>query len=181
MNCCVNYHSVSPPVHFFIFKRINNRVYWVWLNYFLTKTTIMNSQKFFLGGIAGGVVFFLLGWVSFGMLLKDFFASNGRPGPADGQMVWWALALGNLLLGFLLAYILGKANIVTAGGGAATGFVIGLLMSVGINLIMYATATTPIPRRVYAVDAATLTVMWTIAGAIVGWVRGMGSSKPAMA
>lgn len=128
----------------------------------------MNSQKLAVGGIAGGITFFLLGWVFFGMLLKDFFADNGSPSSTD--MVWWALILGNLLLGFLLAYILGKANVVTAGGGAGTGFVVGLLMSIGVNLIMYATTTHPVARKALAADAATLTVMWTIAGAVVGWI-----------
>jgi len=132
----------------------------------------MNSQKLITGGIVGGIALFLLGWVFFGILLKDFFADNGSP--ASANMVWWALALGNLLLGFLLAYVLSKANIRSAGTGAATGLVVGLLMSAGFNLIRYAVSVEIIAKKVIAADVAAITVMWTIAGAIVGWVLGSG-------
>jgi hypothetical protein len=127
----------------------------------------MNSQKFFLGGIVGGIVFFLLGWVFFGMLFKDIF-------PQPTNMIWWALILGNLVLGFLLAYILGKAGASSVGVGASIGFVIGLMLSVGVSLIEYATAVEPMSTKAMAAHVGSITVMWTIAGAIVGWVRGMG-------
>lgn len=126
----------------------------------------MNSQKFFVGGIVGGIVYFLLGWVFFGILFKDTF-------PQPTNMIWWALVLGNLLLGFLLAYILGKAGASTPGRGAGVGFVVGLLMSVGVTLIDYATSNAPMSNKAMAENVASLTIMWTIAGAIVGWVKGM--------
>jgi hypothetical protein len=33
----------------------------------------MNVKNFIIGGIVGGIVNFLLGWIIYGMLLKDFF------------------------------------------------------------------------------------------------------------
>jgi len=37
----------------------------------------MNSQKFLVGGIVAGILFFLLGYVFYGLLLKSFFDENG--------------------------------------------------------------------------------------------------------
>jgi len=140
----------------------------------------MNSQKLILGGIVGGVVFFLLGWLLFGTLFKDFFTENGGTAMKDPP-VFWALILGNLFLGFLLAYILGRANVGSAGGGAGTGFVVGLLMSAGVNLIMYATSATPMETKVIGAHVACIVVMWTITGAVVGWVLGMRKKTVAAA
>ena len=43
------------------------------------------------------------------------------------RMIWWAMIVGNLAGGFLLAYIISKGNVSTAGGGAGTGFMVGLI------------------------------------------------------
>ena len=132
----------------------------------------MNLQKTIVGGIVAGILYFLLGYVFYGLLLKDFFATNGMAVDMDA-MVWWALIVGNLAGGLLLAYILGKAGASTAAAGAGIGFVVGLLMSLSWDLIMYATghgmSTTGI-----AADVAVSAVMSAIVGAVVAAVMGMG-------
>jgi hypothetical protein len=142
----------------------------------------MNSQKFVVGGVVGGIAYFLLGWVIYGMLLKNFMASNTAPGlmRADSDLIWWALAVGNLALGFLLAYVIGKGS-ASAGSGAGTGFVLGLLVTLGFDLIMYATSTTATSLKVIAADVAASTVMSSIVGAIVGAVMGMSKKTVAAA
>ena len=135
----------------------------------------MNSQKFVVGGIAGGIVNFLLGWLIYGMLLKDLMASSVASGTmrADSDMIWWALIVGNLAMGFLLAYVIGKGGVASAGKGAATGFVVGLLVCLGYDLIMYATSTVMTSLKGVAADVAGTAVMFAISGAVVGWVLGM--------
>lgn len=135
----------------------------------------MNLQKLAIGSVAGGVVYFLLGYLCYGVLLKDFFDSNTNPNfVADMEkMTWWALILGNLFSGALLAYIFGKANVSTAGGGASTGFVVGLLVALSFDLIMYGVLHSTTIKAV-AADVAVSAVMSAIAGAVVGWVLGMG-------
>lgn len=134
----------------------------------------MNSQKFIVGGIVGGIAYLLLGWVTYGMLLKDFMSSNMAAGTmrADADLIWWALIVGNLALGFLLAYVIGKGN-VSAGSGAGVGFTLGLLVSLGYDLISYATSTSVSSLKVIAADVAVTVVMSAIVGGIVGWVMGM--------
>jgi len=36
----------------------------------------MNTRKFLIAGISGGIVYFLLGWLIYGMLLNDYMRSS---------------------------------------------------------------------------------------------------------
>ena len=137
----------------------------------------MNSQKFIIGGIIAGVVYFLLGWLLYGMLLKNFMTANlWAPGTmrADADTIWWALAAGQIAAGFLLAYVLGKANATSAGSGAAVGFVVGLLACLGFDLTMYGVSTIATSLKGIAADVAVSAVSSAIAGAVAGAVMGMG-------
>ncbi len=67
-------------------------------------------NKILLGGLAGGVVSFLLGWILYGMLLRDVLEPEYVTDimRADTEMIWWALILGNLSCGMLYSYIFGR-------------------------------------------------------------------------
>ena len=138
----------------------------------------MNSKKFLIGGLAGGVVFFLLGWLLYGMLLMDFMMqhSNSASGAfrSETEMIWWAMVVGNLSLGFLLSYVLNKANVAGAMAGATTGAVVMLLMSVAIDCIMYAQLNLWDTTGM-AVDILVSTAMGAIVGAVIGWLNGRNS------
>ncbi|MDB5224158.1 MAG: hypothetical protein JWN83_2825 [Chitinophagaceae bacterium] len=131
----------------------------------------MNTKNFLIGGIVGGVVFFLLGWLFYGNLFAGYFKDH--PGSATNvertmeQFQWWALILGNLLAGFLLAYVFSKSGVASLSSGLVTGLVLGLLFSASIDLIMYATTNT-MSKHIVAADIGITTVMWGITGAVVG-------------
>jgi len=143
----------------------------------------MNSQKFILGSIVGGIVYFFLGFLCYGLLLKDFFTNNAGSATGvmrgDGEMVWWALILGNLFLGCLLAYVFVKAGITSAGSGAASGLVIGLLFGLAMRLIMYGTSNLMTLKSV-AAGIVVSAVISSIAGAVVGLVLGMSKKTAAI-
>ncbi len=138
----------------------------------------MNTKKFLIGGIVGGVVYFLLGWLFYGQILAQYF--QGHPGTATGvdramdQFIWWALILGNLLSGFLLAYVFSKSGVSSLSSGLITGGILGFLMSSSYDLIMYAT-TNITSKHAMLADVATFTVISAITGAVVGAVMGMGN------
>ena len=115
------------------------------------------------------------GWVIYGMLLLNFMNTHtgvagnvARSGPD-----FLYLIIGNLAMGFLMAYIFIKANINNLGNDFVTGGVIGLLMAVGYDCMIYATTTT-MSKTGMAADVAAATVMSAITGAVVGAVLGMG-------
>lgn len=141
----------------------------------------MDTKKFLLGAVSGGIAFFLLGYLIYGMALMSFFAEHA--GSATGamksmeEMAWWALILGNLSLGALLSYIFVKwANISSFGTGASGGAAIGFFMSLSFDMTSFATTNMMDLTGAFA-DVAVGTVMTAIAGGCVGAVLGMGNKS----
>lgn len=137
----------------------------------------MNTNKFLVGGIIGGVTNFFLGWLIYGMMLMSFMQSHSNNASGvfrtEETMIWWALIAGNLAFGFLLSYILNKSNVSSAMTGATVGAVVGLLMSLAIDLSIYAQVNLW-DTTAMAVDVSASTVMSAIAGAAIGWFLGRG-------
>ena len=134
----------------------------------------MDIKKLLIGGIAGGVVFFLLGWLVYGILLMDFMANHtgtaGNVARAEPDFLY--LIIGNLVIGFLITYIFLKANVNTLISGIFTGGILGLLMSVGFDCINYATTTT-MSKTGMAADVVATTVMSAITGGIIAILIGL--------
>ena len=137
----------------------------------------MDFKKLFIGGIVGGILYFLLGWLVYGKLMAGFFADH--PGEvamvqrAQNEMQFLYIALGSLLQGFLLAFIFVKANVRGAVSGFITGGVIGGLGAAGMDCIMYGTSKM-VSKMAMAGDVVAAAVMAAVIGAIVGLVMGMG-------
>ncbi len=136
----------------------------------------MDAKKRILATLAGFVVFFMLGWLLYGMLLVDFF--NVNRGTATGvmreesEMVWWALVGGNLMQAYLLVYVFGNwANVTTFGAGFKAGSVIGLIIGFGIDLTMYGT-THIMNLTGTLVDPFIVAVMMGLSGGVIGMVLG---------
>ena len=135
----------------------------------------MNTKNFLIGGIVGGVLFFLLGWLFYGNLFAGYFKDH--PGTATNvdramdQFQWWALILGNLLFGFLLAYIFSKSGVTSLASGLVTGLVVGFLFSCSMDLVMYGTSNI-MSKHTLAADIGITTVMWAVTGAVVGAILG---------
>jgi hypothetical protein len=139
----------------------------------------MNSKNYFLAGILGGIVYFLLGWLVYGMLLMNYMEENA--GLALGvnrvEMLLWSIGLGSLLYGFFLSYIFScVGQVKTAAAGAKTGAWVGFLVAGAIDFTMYGTTNISTLNAV-AVDILAATVMASITGAVVAWVLGLGSTK----
>jgi len=142
----------------------------------------MDSKKFLIGTLAGGIVFFFLGYLVYGVTLASFFMQHSVA-PAGSMksmndIVWWALILGNFASGALLTYIFLKmGNVNSFGSGARTAFVIGFFLSLSGVLIQFATENTS-DRTATLANMIVQTLMTTIAGAIIAALLGMGK-KPA--
>ncbi len=135
----------------------------------------MDIKKWLIGGIVGGVAFFLLGYLIYGMLLMEFMTNN--PGTAGNlekvELDFLYLGVGNLASGFLLAYIFIKGNINTMAAGLVAGAIIGCLYAVSIDCVMYATSTI-MSKKAMLADVVASTVMSAVVGGIVAMVLGMG-------
>ena len=136
----------------------------------------MDAKKRIMATLAGFVVFFMLGWILYGMLLMDFFTANSGSATgvarSDSEMVWWALILGNVLQAYFLVYVYGKiGNINTFSSGLQTGVILGLILGYGVDLTIYAT-TNMSNLTATLVDPLVLAVMMGASGGVIGMVLG---------
>ncbi len=123
----------------------------------------MKLSNFIVGSIVGSIVYFLLGWLAYGMLFKDLY-------PQDGKMVF--IYLGCLFFAALLAYVFTKwANISTWMTGAKGGAVIGLFYALSMNFFMYSSQE-PNYQNI-ATDVIITVIMSAITGAVIAMVLGM--------
>jgi hypothetical protein len=138
----------------------------------------MDIKKFLTGTITGGIAFFFLGYLFYGVALAGFFAEHAAgPGKAMEEIVWWALILGNLSQAAMLTYIFLKwANVSTLGSGASAGATIGFFLALGFDMIRFATDNA-FDLTASLADVVVGTVMWAVVGGIVGAALGMGKKN----
>ena len=134
----------------------------------------MDTKKFLTGTLAGGVVYFFLGYLIYGVLLQEFYEVNSGSATgvmrADEEMVWWALILGNLAFAALITYIFLKwAHISTFKSGLRGGAAIGLLMVLSYNLTMYGVSNLS-NLTATLVDIVVVTAITAIIGGVIGAV-----------
>lgn len=138
----------------------------------------MKLSKFLAGGIIAAVIYFLLGYLFYGVLLNSFFARNGMATDMS-KFTWWAMILSTVASGFLIAYVLSVAGATTMGKGFAIGFVVGLLMELSIDLGMYGMGQSMMDSSAIAVDAVITAVISGLAGLATGMVYGSGKKAAA--
>ncbi len=135
----------------------------------------MSIKKIMIAGIAGGIIYFLLGWLVYGILLKDFYAAhmNNSSMRPEADMIWWAMIASNLLWGIFIAYIFNRwANINTVSAGLSAGAIIFLFIGLSMSLGFYAYTTMYGDMTGMVVDILVGVVMGAIVGAVTGFVLG---------
>ena len=129
----------------------------------------MNVKNFIIGGIVGGIVDFLLGWVVYGMLLKDTFPKSQCDGPTENMLF---IFLGCMSFGFLISWVFSQ-------GEGISNITAGIKMALGIAVFMalcswffqHMTQET-IDLKLMVIDVVTSMVLATGVGAAVAFVNG---------
>jgi hypothetical protein len=135
----------------------------------------MDTKKFLIASIAGGITLFLLGGLIYGLALKSYVDANSVV-PMPDQPVWWSMILSQLVMGGFLAHIYGKwANISTFAGGLKAGVLIGVFLGVGLGFDLASLGLMNIEFA--SVDVALWAIRFGIAGGVVGQVLGMGENE----
>lgn len=89
----------------------------------------MNVKNFIVGGIVGGIVDFLLGWVVYGMLLHDMMPVE--PGAKENLLF---IFLGCLSFGFLISWVFSLGEgISNVGTGIKTALGIAVFMGLSVH------------------------------------------------
>ncbi|MBK9107198.1 MAG: hypothetical protein IPM92_02150 [Saprospiraceae bacterium] len=135
----------------------------------------MNS-KIIIAGLLGGICSFLISSALYGMLLQETFASmcGSATGTmrSDDEIIFWALILGNLVIGYMVAYIFSTwANISTFMGGLIGGITMGVLFTAGYDFIFYGT-THVMSLNGILLDIVVNIIIWGVSSGVVGWWLG---------
>lgn len=121
------------------------------------------------GTLFGGIAFFLLGWLIYGVLLMGYMTANtnqcaNRP---MEEMVWWALILSNLLNALLLTMILNWSGAKGFIDGLKTGALWGILYASSIDLSFWSMMKFFNNFLVLVVDVLANTLMMAVIGMII--------------
>lgn len=123
----------------------------------------MKISNFVAGTIAGSMIYFLLGWVAYGMLFTDLY-------PQEGNIAF--VFLGCLFFAALLVYVFAKwANISTWMTGAKAGAIIGFFYALSMNFFMYSSRE-PNYQNIFT-DVVITVVTAAITGAVIGIILGI--------
>ena len=136
----------------------------------------MQSQKFVVTAVLAAVLLFAIGGLVYGWALADFFAAN--TGSATGVMKepgeFWAIIVGELSGATLLTLVIaGWAKASGAGEGARVGAVLGLLMTIAFDFVMFGTSNMA-NLTATCVDVVVNTARYTVVGAFIGWMAARG-------
>ena len=134
----------------------------------------METRRFVTGTLVGGITLFALGYLIFDLAFADFYAANAGSATGvarDAQLVW-AVALGSLSYAALMTLAIGsRAGSATIGGGVQIGAVVGFLLWVTADFILYGiTNMTNLTRTV--VDPLLELVRGGIVGGVTALVLG---------
>lgn len=132
-------------------------------------------MKILRGTVFGGIAFLLLGWLVYGILLKDFMAANSNScaARADADMIWWGMILSNLILGLLVTLVLKWSGAKKIVDGIKTGALFGLLFALAMDLMMYS-MTTMYNFTALIVDVIVMAILLAIVGVIIVLTWGKG-------
>lgn len=137
----------------------------------------MQSNKTLMAALAGGLAFFLMGWLCYGQLMAGFLADNA--GSATGvnkePPEIWALALGDLGLGFFFTIAFQKMTPIPATimDGMKSGAMMGLLLGASMDMMMYG-MTNIMTLKGAVGDMITFTVVVAVGCGVIAWVLGRG-------
>ena len=126
-------------------------------------------MKILKGTVFGGIAFFFLGWLVWGMLLAGIMQDmyNTALNRPENEMIWWAMILSNLLLALLITLVLNWAGAKNWLDGLKTGAIVGALYSLIVDLGLHSMTTTFNGLSGIVVDVVTYTILTAIIGLVI--------------
>ena len=126
-------------------------------------------MKILRGTIFGGIAYFLLGWLFWGILFMDYMSANmnkctSRP---EGEMIWWAIILSNMVAALLLTLILSWSKAYGFIDGLKKGALFGVLFASIIDFSTWSMTTMYNNLGTIMIDILVTTVVLAVVGMII--------------
>lgn len=136
------------------------------------------NTKTLISGIVAGIVTFFVGYLIYGIIMADYFMSSmpSYPGLTKEPMEIWAIGVGNLIWGILLAWSLNAAGAITATRGAIYAATAFFLYTLGSGFIVYGQMNMYTIQGIF-VEGLCTAIMMGIGGAVAGWMLGRGQKS----
>ncbi len=126
-------------------------------------------MKILRGTIFGGITYFLIGWLVYGILLMDFFSSgtNHCANRPMNEMIWWAMIISNLAMAFLLTLILNWKKASGMIDGLMTGAIFGALFTTMIDFSFWSMSTMYTNISTILVEIVVAAVIYGLVGMVI--------------
>jgi hypothetical protein len=138
------------------------------------------NTKVLVAALIGGVLFFLLGWVIYGMLLSGPMTagSNLSCMKTEETMNMPLLVVANLVWGLTMAVFLSKwgGGVKSFSAGAGAGAIISFLIALGMDLFLFAMSNMWTGFSTVIYDVLGNIVTGGIVGGVIGWWYGRGTT-----
>lgn len=132
----------------------------------------MDTKNFLLASLAGGIVFFVSGFLFYGVLLSDFMMMGSAEGVMKETPDFVPLILSQLIFGAFLTMVLRRwPGAATLAQGAKTGASLGVMLGLGFSLVQYATMNV-MNVALIPVEAVVGAIRGALAGGAIGVVLG---------
>jgi hypothetical protein len=123
-------------------------------------------MKIVRGTVFGGIAYFLLGWLVWGILLMDFMSAHmnqcaSRP---EGIMIWWAMIVSSLAASLLLTLILYWAKAKSIINGLLLGGLFGAIYSCIVDFSFWSMTTVFSDIGTLLVDILATIVTFAVVG-----------------
>ena len=127
------------------------------------------NMKVLRGTVFGGISFFLLGWLLYGILFMDFFSANMNQSanrPVE-DMIWWSMIVSNFVTALLLTLILKWSGAKGFPDGLKTGAIFGFLLALSLDLSFWSMTTMYNNFGTLLADVAVNTFMLAVVGMLI--------------
>lgn len=129
-------------------------------------------MKLIISTIVTGVVFFLLGWLLWGIIFGDYFSKHYAAVSRGEDMKVWAMAVSNFLLAFFMALIYPKGF--KGGSPFSEGFKFGIYMALlmAVPFVFMFWSSMNVPYQAAILDGILYGILVVIGGVIIGLIYG---------
>jgi hypothetical protein len=126
-------------------------------------------MKILRGTIYGGITFFFLGFLVWGVLLNDFSKTNYNQAAylPNNEMIWWAVIVSNLFLALFLTIVLHWAGAKSIFDGLKIGAIFGALYALSADFGMYSMTNVILNLNAIVVDTLAYIIVMAVCGIVV--------------
>lgn len=126
-------------------------------------------MKILRGTIFGGIAFFFLGWLVWGIFLWDYMLQNSNTtlNRTENEMIWWAMIASTLVLALLQTLTLKWAGARNWIDGLKIGALVGALYALSVDLGIFSMTTMMTNVSLIIVDALAYALIMAVTGALI--------------